>query len=70
MPAEYCCNMAAGLCSALMASPPQQFNEESSVEARDRFKEKALKLLNGSLKELTNFCTVGPKTALLIYNYR
>jgi hypothetical protein len=67
---EYCCNMAAGFCSALMASPPQQFNEESSVKARNKFREKALTLLNGSLKDLTNFSTIGPKTALLIYNYR
>jgi hypothetical protein len=53
-----------------MASPPQEFDEKSNEKARDKFKQKALKLLNGSLKDLTNFSIVGVKTALIIYNYR
>ncbi|KDR17204.1 kinesin heavy chain-like [Zootermopsis nevadensis] len=55
---------------ALMASPPEEFDEKSFMKAQDKFKQKALKLINGSLKDLTNFSIVGPKTAIIIYNYR
>lgn len=58
------------LVPALMASPPEEFDEKSFMKAQDKFKQKALKLINGSLKDLTNFSIVGPKTAIIIYNYR
>jgi hypothetical protein len=53
-----------------MASPPEEFDEKEFTKARHKFKQKALKLLNGSLKDLTNFSMIGHKTALIIYNYR
>ncbi|XP_069689295.1 kinesin-like protein KIF21A isoform X2 [Periplaneta americana] len=55
---------------ALMISPVPEFGVESSQNAREKFRQKALKLLNGTVRDLTNLSTVGPKTAIVIYNYR
>ncbi|KAJ9596943.1 hypothetical protein L9F63_012068 [Diploptera punctata] len=52
--------------SGVVASP----SDLCSKKARDNFKRKVLRMLNGSLKDLTQLMTVGSKTALIIYNYR
>ncbi|KAJ4437275.1 hypothetical protein ANN_17412 [Periplaneta americana] len=56
---------SSGLNSSLMISPVPEFGVESSQNAREKFRQKALKLLNGTVRDLTNLSTVGPKTAIV-----